>query len=162
MLNDMATSATMVRPSAIPRFDTLSNELIYQGQHCDHQRREYSFASNVEDRPRGKDAILQGFARFIAALTGDEDVCFQFAIRNGQTTPDVFRSISAVVFGDSIDISQNSSNGEQYDFGLELLADLDNFDHADSLLLDCVSASPVDIVVGEADKLCSHSLYSIM
>lgn len=147
-LDEMTTSLKNIGPTAFPRLDTLSANRGPRRQHPIYRRREQSYANNLKEQPRGKTGLLQGFSRFIAALTGEEEVCFKFIIRNDYVVSSAPEIVAAEVSRDSIEIDQQQQtldNVEHFDFGLELLADLDNFDYNESLQLDCVSFQSTEL-----------------
>lgn len=128
--------------TTFPRLDTLSTDASDIRRQSVFQRREHSYASTIQSQPCGKSGILRGYCRLVAALTGNEDVCFRFITRNDYATAPLGSEIVvAEVTKYSVEICYRPHDGEQLDFGLELLADLDNFDHTDSLCLDCVSTT---------------------
>lgn len=135
----MANTISNVRPTAFPRLDTLSADTGTRGLSPIYQRREYSYVSNLKSQPRGRTGILEGYSRFVAALTGEEEVCFQFVLRNDFAASASREVVTAGVSKDAVDINRRLDDDEQCDFGLELLADLDHFDSTESVLLDCVS-----------------------
>ncbi|KAK4496852.1 hypothetical protein PRZ48_011301 [Zasmidium cellare] len=139
------SSPHSIQPTAFPRLDTLSaavpqEESRHQTQQR-YRRRQFSYASNPAAQPKGKAALLQDYSRFIASFTGDAEVCFQFALRNdlqAVAKPEIVHASvldrSNAMEGSSteedciVEIDQQQDVDVGFDFGLELLADPDNFD----------------------------------
>lgn len=151
----MADSSLDSRPTVFPRFDTLATPARRErndNRQC--SRRAFYYATNPVARPKSRDALLQSYTQFITSYTGESEVTFQYALRtrldkplesqivqakilNGQTVSEIEQTDDCV-----LDVVQPHEDvTEAFDFGLEILADVDNFDSAKApTLLDCVSA----------------------
>lgn len=169
------STAAAIQPTAFPRLDTLATALPQDGSRHERQqrlhRRQFSYASDPATRPKGKTALLQDYARFIASFTGESEVCFQFALRNdfqAVATPEIVQASLLETSSDTnhkgrdehdcmLDIDRQRKSDGQFDFGLEMLADPDDFDSISiSPTLDCVSSPPFSHCRTVSDQLDSH------
>ncbi|THZ23114.1 acetyl-CoA synthetase-like protein [Aureobasidium pullulans] len=148
----MADSPLDSRPTVFPRFDTLATPARRERngkRQCG--RRAFYYATNPVARPKSRDALLQSYTQFITSYTGESEVTFQYALRtrlekplesqiiqakilNGQTVSEIEQTDDCV-----LGVFQPHEDGtEAFDFGLEILADVDNFNSAKApTLLDC-------------------------
>ncbi|KAK4611859.1 Nonribosomal peptide synthetase sidC [Fulvia fulva] len=140
----MTSPSTPIRPTPFPRLDTLSTDLRQaqddRSLKRQYQRRQHSYASNVAAQPKGKTALLQDFSRFVASFTGEAEVCYQFALRTSSVVkPDIVQAAVVAYTNDEtsddgqtqeclLDVGRSSTDGLDFDFGFELLADPDVFD----------------------------------
>lgn len=143
--------ASAITPTTFPRLDT-SDSLRGTSDSSRFKRREFRYHSNADSAPRGKRALLQDYSRFVASFTGESEVCFRFALRSSLEADLPYETVEADVsesgaIGDNgevvtevaLQIRPHVANDEHFDFGLELLADPDNFDTAhEAPILDCV------------------------
>lgn len=141
----LTMASSTIQPTAFPRFDTLSADSRQVSSREDgapeYRRRQYSYARDISAQPKGRNALLQSYSRFIASFTGESEVCFQFALRSSlrDSRPEIVQAavIDRPRSGDGN--SQNSSectvdtapskspDHDTFGFGLELLADPDHF-----------------------------------
>lgn len=151
----MASSNSLVRPTAFPRLDTLDHShspAAVVPRQLKQQR--FEFHSNISAAPRSRIALLHGYSRFIAAFTGDTEVCFQFSLRQQLNAESTLEVVEAEILDEqelsryNKRISKCVSNlkpytapaAEPFGFGLELLLDPENLDSTHtSPELDCVS-----------------------
>ena len=70
-------ASSTIRPTAFPRFDTLSADprqvSLREDGAPEYRRRQYSYAHDVSAQPKGRNALLQSYSRFIASFTGESE-----------------------------------------------------------------------------------------
>ncbi|KAI5361486.1 Putative AMP-dependent synthetase/ligase, Condensation domain, phosphopantetheine binding ACP [Septoria linicola] len=149
----MASPNPLARPTAFPRLDTLdhsqSTTAVVPGQ---LQQQRFGYHSNVSAAPRSRTALLHGYSRFIAAFTGDTEVCFQFSFRQQLDTKPILEVVEAEILDEQEVCTYNkrvskcvsdlkpytAPAAEPFGFGFELLLDPENFDSTHtSPDLDC-------------------------
>ena len=144
----------ITRPTVFPRLDDLLSP-IQLDDNCDtrYKRFDFSFATNRVPCQRGRDALLKDYSRFIASYTGEGEVTFQYALRKQlqcavESQVIQTRMIKPEGFSDHENMDDYTFNishlkdGDtaSFDFGFEIVADVDNFISAGaSPLLHCVS-----------------------
>lgn len=151
----MECPTTIKTATTFPRLDTLSGDA--RSDHpvpTDWRWKRHSYLNSPAACPKGKRALLQGYSRFITALTGEPRIGFRFALRTVLTEQSEQQHVKAVVSDDepeakagsadncvlSLSAAEEDEEGPGSDFGFELLADPDDFESSESeIQLDCVS-----------------------
>ncbi|KAI5242094.1 acetyl-CoA synthetase-like protein [Aureobasidium subglaciale] len=143
----------IVQPTRFPRFDTFAASREGQNERSEHRTRDFSFATNGVPRPSSKDALIQSYSEFLASYTGQHAVAYQYTLRTNLDKPSEVQIIQAKTVEEStvpviekicrhafITTDYTNEGDEIFDFGLELLADVDQFESIkSSSFLDCVS-----------------------
>ncbi|KAG9602741.1 acetyl-CoA synthetase-like protein, partial [Aureobasidium melanogenum] len=128
-------SSSIIQPTAFPRLDDLWTPI--QREHNDqtaYKRLDFSFTTNQEAHPRGREDLLKSYSQFIASYTGQSEVTFQTfdgsAVSGSDMTDDYLL--------DLVQHTQHQEDTKAFDFGLEIIADVDNFDSTEApVLLSC-------------------------
>lgn len=168
-------NSSILQPTAFPRLDDLysSDEREQNGQ-TTYKTLAFSFTTNWEARPKGRDDLLTSYSQFITSYTGQSDVTFQYALRTQLYKPVEpetfqFRTSNEQAVSDNeltddyvLDLSQHTQYQTEdtmtFDFGLEIVADVDRFSSAEvPALLNCVSI--LYIMMDEDHKANTHSLF---
>lgn len=144
----------IIRPTVFPRLDDLSSPVLREdNDEIQYKRHDFSFATNHIPCPRGRNALLKDYSRFIASYTGECEVSFQHSLRTkllDVVEPQTIqaRAIDTGAFPDHEEIDDHTfriihpeeGDTTTFDFGLEIIADVDNFMSREaSPLLHCVS-----------------------
>jgi hypothetical protein len=148
------TVSSIIQPTIFPRLDDRVSHIPREhNKEITFRRRDFSFATNHVGFPRGRDDLLESYSRFIATYTGRCEVAFQYVLRTqlhqtiGTQTIQA-RNIEGELSLDDegsdayfIDVLQHEEEDTMsYDFGLELIADVDNFASVEvPPQLNCVS-----------------------
>jgi len=143
-----------IQPTVFPRLDNLSSSVQSEANdEVQYKQRHFSFATNHVPCPRGKDALLKDYCQFIAFYTGECEVAYQYALRT-QTHHAVEPQIIQARKIDTEILSGHKTNNDytfeiihpeeedtvSFDFGFEIVADVDNFISTEAPpLLNCVS-----------------------
>lgn len=151
----MECPATIKIATTFPRLDTLPGDA--RSDHpvpTDWRWKRHSYLTSPAACPRGRHALLQGYSRFITALTGEPRIGFQFSLRTALPERSEQQHVKAVPSDGepeaeaesaencvpSLSAVEEDEEGLDSDFGLELLADPDDFESSESeVQLDCVS-----------------------
>ncbi|KAI5198753.1 acetyl-CoA synthetase-like protein [Aureobasidium subglaciale] len=141
----------IIQPTRFPRFDTFAVPREEHNERSDYRTRDFSFATSGVSRPRSKDALIQSYSEFLTSYTGQHEVAYQYTLRTSLDKPSEVQIIQAKTVEEStvpaierpccfaFNTSEHTNRGEEaFDFGLELLADIDQFESAkSSSSLDC-------------------------
>lgn len=148
--------SSIIRPTAFPRLDDLSSPVLFEDRNeTQYKRHNFSFATDHIPCPRGRDALLKGYSRFVASYAGECEVAFQYALRTqlyDAVEPRIIqaRTVDPEIWLDHEDIKDyvfdtvhpEEGNTTIFDFGFEIIADVDNFASIEAPpLLHCVSIS---------------------
>lgn len=146
--------SSIIRPTSFPKLDNLLSYVQHQNnEEAQYKRRDFSFATNHVPCPRGRDALLKNYSQFIAFYTGECEVAYQYVLRtqlHHAVQPQIIqaRAMDTEVLLDhktnndyTFDIIQpEERHTTSFDFGLEIVADVDNFISTEApALLNCVS-----------------------
>jgi hypothetical protein len=146
--------SSIIQPTTFPRLDDLLSPIQHEDiDETQYKQREFSFAINHVPCPRGRDALLKSYSQFVASYTSESEVTFQYALRTElyhASESQVIQAKSATREMTSghkqsddymFDIIQHKEEETtRFDFGLEIVADVDNFASAEApALLSCVS-----------------------
>lgn len=168
-------SSSIIQPTAFPRLDDLwtPNQREHNDQTA-YKRLDHSFTTNQKACPRGRDDLLKSYSQFIASYTGQSEITFQYALRTEIHKPVEPHVIQCKTFDESavsgsdltddyvLDLVQHSQHQEDtkaFDFGLEIIADVDNFDSTEAPLL-LSSVSIIRIMMNENHISNADSLFS--
>ncbi|KAG9613762.1 acetyl-CoA synthetase-like protein, partial [Aureobasidium melanogenum] len=128
-------SSSIIQSTAFPRLDDLWTPI--QREHNDqtaYKRLDFSFSSNQKACPRGKDDLLKSYSQFIASYTGQSEITFQTLDANAVSGPDMTDDYVL----DLVQHSQHQEDTKTFDFGLEIIADVDNFESTEApVILSC-------------------------
>lgn len=169
-------SSSIIQHTAFPRLDDLfsATERERNGQ-TTHKKLAFSFTTNWEARPKCREDILRSYSHFIASYTGQSEITFQYALRTQiqksvephivrlRTSDDDAASCSDTTDDyvlDSINHSQEEDM-QAFDFGLEIVADVNNFESAEApALLSCVSIFFIMMGQNHMTDTDSHFLFN--
>lgn len=174
----MASSST-IQPTTFPRLDDLWSPARHEhNDQTAYKRLDLSFTKHQKARPRGKGDLLKSYSRFIAIYTGQSEVTFQYALRTEIHKPVEPHVIQCRTFDESavsgsdmtddyvLDLVQHTQHQEDtkaFDFGLEIIADVNNFDSTEApTLLNCVSIFCLTMDENSIADTDSFSLFNIM
>ncbi|KAI4839864.1 acetyl-CoA synthetase-like protein [Aureobasidium sp. EXF-8845] len=149
----MAVSS-IIQPTVFPTLDDRVSPI--QRKHRNEttsRKRDLSFTANHIAFPRGRDDLLESYSRFIASYTGRRGVAFQYVLRTQLYHAIESQAIQARRIEEEppsddersdayiIDVLQHGQDDTtSYDFGLELIADVNNFASVEApSQLHCVS-----------------------
>lgn len=150
----MADSPLNIQPTVFPRFDSLVAPVQRErNDKRQYSRRAFYYATNPIARPKSRDYLIKSYSQFITSYTGDLKIAFQYALRTRLDKPLESQIIQAKILGGQTvseteqtddcvfeKFHHNQDDPETFDFGIEILADVDNFDSTRvPTLLDCVS-----------------------
>ena len=166
-----------IRPTAFPRLDNLLSSVQHEGNdEVQYKQRDFSFATNHVPCPRGRDALLKDYSEFIAFYTGECEVAYQYALRtqiHHAVEPQIIqaRAMDTEILSDhktnkdyTLGIIQpEEGHTTSFDFGLEIVADVDNFISTEAPpLLNCVSKTVSTVVINQISNKDSLSLFNTM
>ena len=141
----MEYSPAITIPTIFPRLDTLPGDA--RSDHpvpTDWRWKRHSYLNSPAACPKGRHALLQGYSRFITALTGEPRIGFRFVLRTALSEQSEQQHVEAFVLDPEakartareciLDLNPAAGNNECLDteFGLELLADPDEFESTES------------------------------
>lgn len=150
-------SSSIIQPTAFPRLDILCSPLQRESNSQKaYKRLAFSFTTAQDAHPKGRDDLLKSYSQFIASYTGQSEITFQYVLRTQlykPVEPQIFqsRTYDEQAISDSdrthdyvLDlvhhIQQQTQTTTTFDFGLEIVADVDHFLSAEApALLSCVS-----------------------
>lgn len=149
----MAVSFT-IQPPVFPRLHDLVSSVPRENNgETTLKQLDFSFATNHVALPRGRDDLLASYSQFIASYTGDSEVTFQYALRTqlhhtvqGQIIQARCIDEQDLAYYEGPDrcifeiVQHKEEDPKRFDFGLELIADVDNFASVEAPpQLECVS-----------------------
>jgi len=169
--------SSIIRPTAFPRLDNLLSSVQHEGNdEVQYKQRDFSFTTHHVPCPRGRDALLEDYSQFIAFYTGECEVTYQYALRTQlyhAVEPQIIRARAM----DTEVLSDHKTNNDytfdiihpeegdttSFDFGLEIVADVDNFISTEAPpLLNCVSKTVFTVVINQISNKDSLSLFNTM
>jgi len=168
---------SIIWPTAIPRLDNLLSSVQHEdNDEAQHKRRDFSFATNHVPCPRGRDALLKDYSEFVAFYTGECEVAYQYALRtqlHHAVEPQIIqaRAMDTEILSGhktnndyALDIIQpEEGDTTSFGFGLEIVADVDNFISTEApALLNCVSMFVLAIGINHISDTDSLLLSNIM
>ncbi|KAI5245430.1 acetyl-CoA synthetase-like protein [Aureobasidium subglaciale] len=141
----------IIQPTIFPRFDTFAASREGRNEQSEHRTQDFSFATNGVPRPRSKDALIQSYSEFLTSYTGQHAIAYQYTLRTNLDKPSEVQIIQAKTsemitvpeVGRTCNYASMTSkhtnrSEETFDFGLELLADVNRFESTKSpSFLDC-------------------------
>jgi hypothetical protein len=148
--------SSIIQPTTFPRLSDLLSPIQHEDiDETRYKQRKFSFATNYVPCPKGREALLKSYSQFVATYTGESEVTFQYALRTALYHAFEPQVIQAKAFTGEISseheqphdymfdiIQHEEEDTTNFDFGLEIIADVDNFTSADApVLLSCVSVS---------------------
>jgi hypothetical protein len=146
--------SSIIQPTTFPRLDDLLSPIQHEDiDETQYKQREFSFAINHVPCPRGRDALLKSYSQFVASYTSESEVTFQYALRTqlhhtvqGQIIQARCIDEQDLAYYEGPDrcifeiVQHKEEDPKRFDFGLELIADVDNFASVEAPpQLKCVS-----------------------
>ncbi|KAI4745378.1 acetyl-CoA synthetase-like protein [Aureobasidium sp. EXF-12298] len=144
--------SSIIQPTTFPRLNDLLSPIQHEDiDEAQYKQREFSFASNHVPCPKGRDALLKSYSQFVASYTGESEVTFQYALRTQLYHAFEPQVHQAKAFTGNISseheqphdymfdiIQHDEEDTTNFDFGFEIIADVDNFASAETpALLSC-------------------------
>jgi hypothetical protein len=146
--------SSIIQLTTFPRLSDLLSPIQHEDiDETRYKQRKFGFATNHVRCPKGRDALLKSYSQFVATYTGESEVTFQYALRTQLYHVFEPQVIQAKAFTGKISseheqphdymfdiIQHEEADTTNFDFGLEIIADVDNFASAEApVLLSCVS-----------------------
>ncbi|KAI4761094.1 acetyl-CoA synthetase-like protein [Aureobasidium sp. EXF-3400] len=144
--------SSIIQPTTFPRLSDLLSPIQHEDiDETRYKQRKFSFATNYVPCPKGREALLKSYSQFVATYTGESEVTFQYALRTALYHAFEPQVIQAKAFTGEISseheqphdymfdiIQHEEEDTTNFDFGLEIIADVDSFSSAEApALLSC-------------------------